>query len=233
MLRTHHTVIMQALDQFNADYLQQHGILFGGGTRIALELDEYRESIDLDFFCPHKDAFRAVRLQVKENSLGQLVKQDFSYPRGIRADRDAVRCFICIHNTTIKLEFISFADYDLQPDQASIFPVPYIDRHTCFFTKLLANADRYADPPFKDIFDLLVMTDYWGEIPQTALLAADKHYGQKVVINGLVYALEQIDRYPERFLKTAVEQLSIDPSYAEHLRDVVVIQLKNDNRLIK
>ncbi|WP_322543705.1 nucleotidyl transferase AbiEii/AbiGii toxin family protein [Pantoea eucrina] len=29
-------------------------MFFGGGTRIALEINEYRESIDVDFLCPDR-----------------------------------------------------------------------------------------------------------------------------------------------------------------------------------
>ena len=45
----HHRLIMTALAQFDADFFTQHAICFGGGTRIALELDEYRESVVIDF----------------------------------------------------------------------------------------------------------------------------------------------------------------------------------------
>ncbi|GAB7225145.1 hypothetical protein VoSk93_43660 [Vibrio owensii] len=48
---------------------------FGGGTRIALELDEFRESIDIDFLCPNKDSYRSVRQEVMNVTLGNLVKE--------------------------------------------------------------------------------------------------------------------------------------------------------------
>lgn len=51
--RPHHQRIFQVLQKFNATYLAEHSILFGGGTRIALKIEEYRESIDIDFFAPH------------------------------------------------------------------------------------------------------------------------------------------------------------------------------------
>ena len=79
--KTHHQLIRTALENFNHDFLAQHRIIFGGGTRIALELSEYRESIDIDFLCPDKQSYRAVRHEVTEYSLGNLVKNDFSYPR--------------------------------------------------------------------------------------------------------------------------------------------------------
>jgi hypothetical protein len=141
MKRIWHQAIYEALLHFDAQFLAAHQILFGRGTRISLELAEYRESVDIDFLCPDKASFRAVRAAVTSDSLGHLVTQEFVYPRQIRADRDAVRCMISMNNINIKLEFVSCADYDLKPDQ-NIFPVPCINRHSCFFTKLLANADR-------------------------------------------------------------------------------------------
>uniref|UniRef100_UPI0040478EF9 hypothetical protein n=1 Tax=Rheinheimera sp. TaxID=1869214 RepID=UPI0040478EF9 len=62
--RRHHQLIASCLENFNTDYLARHNILFGGGTRIALELDEYRESVDMlqhwfanetDYACAAKD----------------------------------------------------------------------------------------------------------------------------------------------------------------------------------
>lgn len=47
-LRPRHRVVAELLEKFDPDFLRREGIGFGGGTRIALELDEYRESIDID-----------------------------------------------------------------------------------------------------------------------------------------------------------------------------------------
>lgn len=41
----HHKLIRSVLNNFNADFFFANSIYFGGGTRIALEIDEYRESI--------------------------------------------------------------------------------------------------------------------------------------------------------------------------------------------
>lgn len=72
----HHNVIRSVLNNFNADVFFENSILFRGGTRIALEIDEYRESIDIDFLYPNKLSYRSVREQVKSHSLGNLVKKD-------------------------------------------------------------------------------------------------------------------------------------------------------------
>lgn len=196
----HHQLIASALHSFNADYLFQHHIIFGGGTRIALELDEFRESVDIDFLCPNKKSFRAVREQITNRTLGALVKQDFDYLRDIRADRDAVRTVIKYQQTTIKLEFVSFDDYELRFEaNLAKFPVPFLDQTSCFYTKLLANADRMLIEPFKDIFDILAMYKVWGDIPEAAIAYAESHYGQKVVIPNLIKAVTDIINKPKAY----------------------------------
>lgn len=73
-----HRTIAQLLEKFDDTFFQTHGILFGGGTRISMELDEYRESVDIDFFCRGADSYRAVRSEVASNGLGSLLRSDQS-----------------------------------------------------------------------------------------------------------------------------------------------------------
>lgn len=215
--RPHHQQVVKALHQFNASYLAEHQILFGGGTRIALELGEFRESVDIDFLCGDSLAYKAVRKQVSNHSLGDLVIQDFDYPREIRVDRDAVRCFIRIDETLIKLEFVACADYQLKPASQNFLPVPILDKTSCFITKLLANADRYNDYPYKDIFDLLAIYQAWGEIPTRAWQVSDEIYSEKVVKKGLITALENTQKYSDKFLKIATNDLMIAEDFAHEL----------------
>ena len=167
--REHHNKIHKALNYFDTDFFQKHHIIFGGGTRIAMEIDEYRESVDIDIICPTVSAYKAARSEISANSLGKLVKKEFNYQREIKADRYAARTFINIDNNPIKVEIISFADYRLSsiinPD---VFPIPYLDTTSCYITKLLANADRSLQPPFKDIIDIIVLYLTWGSIPEKA-----------------------------------------------------------------
>lgn len=223
--KPHHKVIAKALQQINGEFLGLNNILFGGGTRIALELNEYRESIDLDFLCADKKAYRTVRQEVSSSSLGRLVRHEFNYKRSIRADRDAVRCFILINNIPIKLEFIAFADYPLTKDHQTIFEVPVLDRNSCFFTKLLANADRYNDKPYKDIFDILAMINAWGDIPKIAWIKAHYLYGFSVVYDGLLQACKNIKCSLHKYLAIATKELAIEPTLAQHLLTTTVQRL--------
>lgn len=178
--RPRHRLIQSVLTQFNASYLTQNRIYFGGGTRISMELGEYRESVDIDFLCPDKASYRAVRETVTERSLGHLVRHEFEYPRNIRFDRYGVRTFIRWQGELVKLEIISCDDYSLHSAELPGVPVPVIDRAGCFTTKLLANADGGLSPPYKDILDLLMMQVTWGEIPEQAWKAAEQQYGSAV-----------------------------------------------------
>lgn len=219
-----HQLILKTLDHFNTKYLKQHNILFGGGTRIALELNEFRESIDIDFLCPDKESFRAVRQQVEENSLGKLLDNDFSFIK-LRTDRDAVRSLIRVDGIVIKLEFVLFSDYQLQVDQNFPFVVPAIDHSSCFLTKLLANADRYNNAPYKDIFDILAMTDHWGSVPHEVWKHADQHYGLKTVVYGLDRSCHDILENKSKYIEIAENQLKINLDYANKLLSDTVLNL--------
>lgn len=202
----HHQIIESALKNFNADFLAENHILFGGGTRIALEIDEYRESVDIDFLCPTRESYRAVRQQVTNASLGALVLNEFKYAREIQADRYAVRTVIIVQDTKIKLEFVSFNEYQLTTESNPLFPVPSLSKESCFVTKLLANADRATNYPFKDIYDLLAMCHAWGEIPPQAWHIAESFYADDVA-RKLVMALEHITANQKEHVKAAQAML--------------------------
>jgi len=68
--REHHRKIDIALHNFNADFLLDNHIIFGGGTRIAMEIDDYRESIDVDIICPDVPSYKAARSEITNISLG-------------------------------------------------------------------------------------------------------------------------------------------------------------------
>jgi hypothetical protein len=74
---SHHQAISSALDYFSSEYLSENNIIFGGGTRIALEINEYRESVDIDFLCPNKLSYKAARSQITNVTLGKLVTKRF------------------------------------------------------------------------------------------------------------------------------------------------------------
>jgi len=60
--RPHHQRIGKILHAFNAALLHETKCYFGGGTAIVLSLDEYRESLDIDFLCASNDGYQAAEI---------------------------------------------------------------------------------------------------------------------------------------------------------------------------
>ena len=56
-----HRQVLAILSTLDAAFLEQARCFFGGGTRIVLELGEYRESRDIDFLCSDRDGYRRLR----------------------------------------------------------------------------------------------------------------------------------------------------------------------------
>jgi hypothetical protein len=49
--RQRHQHVSKILSAFNSDFLRNNRCYFGGGTRIMMELNEYRESLDIEMLC--------------------------------------------------------------------------------------------------------------------------------------------------------------------------------------
>ena len=217
--RPHHQEIARILASFNAPLFEKAGLYFGGGTRIALEIDEFRVSVDIDIVCLTSDSYRAVRQQVTQSSLGDLVSNALDLPRGVRTDRDAVRTMVNMNGTHVKLEFIRFEGYSLSGtvDQ-TLFPIPSLDRISCFTTKLLANADRYTTNSKKDVIDILAMTLMWGDIPQAAISMAEDIYSRRVVMPNLLSALAEVNN-DAALLLTAGKNIGINSQWIDRLQN--------------
>lgn len=211
-----HETIAKALANFNADFLEKNNVLFGGGTRIAMELGEYRESVDIDFLCPDIQSYREVRKQVTSNALGDITRKPFDLAREVRFDRYGVRTVINVDDTPIKLELVSFADYRLKKDDTTPFPVPSIDRESCYVTKLLAHADRSAMPDKKDFIDLMMMYSHWGAPSQNAWAEVERHYGQAPK-KTLEKALNSFIDNPEKIYAAAAKLHMDSPALKDQL----------------
>lgn len=222
LVRTHHQLIWDALSHFDSSYLEANNILFGGGTRIALELGEYRESTDIDFFCAGRSSYRAVRSQTTNSSLGHVLNEnsELEFLRDIRAGRDAIRTYVRTPggDTPIKLELSHFDTCHIARDwRDALFNVPVVDSTTCFTMALINNADRFNDPNRKDIFDLCMMRREWGEIPAEAWENADRTYGFPAIFQGLYGALSKLMDESDSAIATAVDSLKMEEDLANEL----------------
>jgi len=162
--RARHNAVGKLLASLNADFLGEAKCFFGGGTRIVLELNEYRESADVDFLCSDRAGYRALRAAIKPDSLGELACAPLQLLREIRADQYGLRTIIQIDQEPIKLEFINEARIDLAATFIKPIPVPCLNRATCFAEKILANDDRGMDESVasRDVIDITFMIEAWS-----------------------------------------------------------------------
>jgi hypothetical protein len=209
--RPHHRVIGTLLQAMNSSLLEATHCYFGGGTCIALLLDEYRESRDVDFLCADAHGFRQLRETVTNESLGKLLRRPLMFAREVRADRDGIRTFIQLNGTITKIEILREARIALRAAPQSPFGVPILDLDCLVAEKLLANADRGMDDSTqaRDVIDLAFLASRHGVRTLAAgLELAEGAYG-KVILRELRRVLERLagDR---RYMAASVTGLGIE-----------------------
>lgn len=87
--RPHHRRIASFLSSLDADFLAGCGCYFGGGTAIVLLLNEYRESVDVDFLCSSTAGYRTLR-----EAYGRSI--DTSYAKAIELVDDPIYLASCL-----------------------------------------------------------------------------------------------------------------------------------------
>jgi hypothetical protein len=163
--RDHHNRIQLLLAALDADFLSQNKCFFGGGTAIVLALNEYRESVDIDFLCASQEGYRELRNTIHDTSLGAIFSRPVQLAREVRADRYGIRTFLRIDDVPVKFEIVSEGRIQIEGDM--------------YAEKLLANTDRYRDKAVasRDIIDLAMMIGHWGAVPQAAWDKVRQAYG--------------------------------------------------------
>ena len=181
--RPWHRLVWRVLESLNGDLLARAKCWFGGGTRVAMELGEFRESVDVDFLCEDRDGYRILRSTVTQSSLGDLVSRPLDLMRDVRADMYGIRTFLRVDGQPVKFEVIFEGRIPLTGEARSPFPVDVLTRPSCFAEKLLANADRGRDPSAnaRDLIDLAFMAANWPEEDlRTGMATAQSAYGDAV-----------------------------------------------------
>jgi len=171
----------------NFDLLSRTQCYFGGGTAIVLKLNEYRESVDVDFLCASHDGYRELRNTVNQNSLGGLLLHPVPLAREVKADRYGIRTFCLVDGVPIKLEVVREDRIALTGQIEPQFPVPVLSQIDMYAEKLLANTDRWADRSTsnRDLIDLGMMVHHRGAIPEQTWLKAEGAYGDSVKSGGV------------------------------------------------
>lgn len=199
--KPHHRAVAAILSTMNVPFLERSRCYFGGGTCVALLLDEFRESRDIDFLCSNRDGFRQLRETVTEDSLGRILRREVPLAREVRADRDGIRTFFAAGDLRIKFEIVLEARIDLKSAPDRFLGVPVLDLECLSAEKFLANADRGLDESAKsrDVIDL-------------AFLAA--HYGIKAIEPGLRLAETAYGAAVRRYLDLVLAKFAAESRFA-------------------
>jgi hypothetical protein len=202
--RARHQSVIAALRAFDAAALAEAACCFGGGTRIVLELDEYRESEDIDFLCASRAGYRALRAAISDRSLGSLMTTPLPLAREVRADRYGIRTFFDMGGSKLKMEIVFEGRIDIAAERVAGIPVPCLDRASCFAETYLANADRGNDEAtrHRDVVDLAFMMEAWGA---------------EEAARGLGVAREAYGRVVDEAATAVAQRLLADPKLLEHV----------------
>ena len=211
--RVRHLAVAKVLATLDAGFLKRSQCFFGGGTRIVLELKEYRESADIDFLCSDRAGYRALRSTIRNDSLGQICLQPLDLAREVRADQYGIRTVLRIDGDLIKFEIVNEARIDLSGVRIARLQVPSLDRPCCFAEKILANDDRWMDSSVlsRDIIDLAYMIENWGTEPFLAgMRMARDAYGETVQRSTRAAARKLLD--DKVYLRKCVDGLRVTRS---------------------
>ena len=189
------------LDALDGELLEMHHCLFGGGTAIVLRHGEYRESVDIDFLVSDIDGYRELRQRATgSQGIGALARDDLNQLREVRADQYGIRTLIDIDGEPIKFEIIHEGRIvlDAAGREDRVRAVATLSALDMATTKLLANADRWADRAVhsRDIIDLAMMAPP-RRLLQEAIDKASVPYG-KSVQECLDRAIDYLRENPHR-----------------------------------
>lgn len=181
--RDRHRAVLSILESLAAEKLAVRRFLFAGGTRIALDIDEFRESHDIDFMCSDGSSYADLRMTARSQAYAGLFTthglQRLAFPREIRVDQYGIRFPVICGEMPIKVELIREGRVEFEdgtnPDWS---PVSCLSRVDCYVIKILANSDRWPDRQMlsRDLIDLAAMRVHWGPIPELAWHKAEAAY---------------------------------------------------------
>jgi hypothetical protein len=227
--REQHQRIDGLLHGMKADLLQQAECYFGGGTAIVLLLDEYRESVDVDFLCASADGYRLLRNAIYERGLEALFVLPPDQLRELRADQYGIRCVLQVDGAPIKFEIVREARVALSGGIDGRLGVPVLSRVDMFAEKLLANADRGLDRATlsRDLIDLAMMIDAWEGIPAEAWEKAKFAYGDSV--ERLFFETMAKNSSPD-YLRRCGERMQMSEAAILTVQRVIAHMLKKSRR---
>jgi hypothetical protein len=208
--RPRHVLVENILRSLNAGFLEKAQCYFGGGTRIVLDLGEYRESADIDLLCSSREGYRQLRSTLSNNSLGDIAAGRLALAREVIADRYGIRTFLDVDGEKIKFEIVNEGRIDLSGSPHPRLRVPCLSIVSCFAEKFLANDDRWSDEAVlsRDAIDLAFMIEGWGATAaREGCAAARGAYGDSVEASAKAAAGKLIEK--KDYLKKCVSGLRV------------------------
>jgi hypothetical protein len=201
--REQHRNVAALLTALDSQRLSRCKFLFGGGTRIVLELDEYRESHDVDFLCSDPEGYSELRFAASMGGYPALFRPEaglgLGFPREMRIDQYGIRFPVTIAGDMIRVELIREARIELVSGTRPAWsPVDCLSLSDCYAEKLLANADRWADRQVlsRDLIDLGALRLRTGLVPAAAWRKVEAAY-RTAARNDLRKALTVFDQDPQ------------------------------------
>jgi hypothetical protein len=215
--RTHHRAIASILESLDAQLLYDHRCYFGGGTSIVLQRNEYRESVDIDFLVSDLDGYRELRQRVMgAGGINALTTRPVQVQRDIRADQYGIRTVVGAGGSPVKFEIIHEGRIALDYPSAgdTVCGVSTLSELDAAASKLLANADRWADRSvhYRDIIDLAMLAPA-SSVLDAAIQKASRAYGDSIT-RCLSSVIDHLAENPSR-LSDAIEKLQLSVPYAE------------------
>jgi Nucleotidyl transferase AbiEii toxin, Type IV TA system len=200
--REAHRAVLEVLRLLRADLFRRRRVLFGGGTRIVLDLGEYRESRDVDFLCSDPQGYADLRFEASRQGYPALFTAEglqlLQFPREMRIDQYGIRFNGILGPTALRIELIREARIELGPPERPAWsPVDCLSVADCYAEKLLANADRWADRQIlsRDLMDLAALRVHHGPVPASAWTKVEAAY-KSAAAADLRKALDLVDGNP-------------------------------------
>ena len=225
--REHHNQILTLLHALNGEFFEKAECYFAGGTAIALSLDEYRESADVDFLCASTDGYRLLRSTVFDGGFAALTRHPVETLRELKTDQYGIRTIVqAADGRPVKFEIVREARVPLSGAMSEQFGVPLLSQTDLFAEKLLANEDRWGDRSqmSRDIIDLAMMIEHWGPIPADALHKAQAAYGS-AILKAFGSATRHIVEQPD-YLAECLATMGMDPALDARIQTVLRAELK-------
>jgi len=215
--RQHHQNIASILECLDADLLAHHRCYFGGGTAIVLRRHEYRESADIDFLISDTNGYRELRqLLTGADGINSIAREELTSVRDIRADQYGIRTVLSSGGSSVKFEIIHEGRISLDPPTyadvaCGVVTLSEVDMAA---SKLLANADRWADSSaqYRDIIDLAMLQASTATF-DAALHKSERAYGTSVV-GCLVSVIDFLEQNPDRLVR-AIDALKMRLPYTD------------------